>query len=141
MKYIIIIILVGISEITLIGELHDLIGLKEMLLVYTSTTIIGAYILYLYSSKAKRAMKASKKIGKKLQKKTKKSSYIPTHDELEKIRPSIYIGIYIIAVALVVIPGILTDIIGMTIVIPFINKWLINREINKYIMNSEAKNA
>lgn len=141
MKYIIIIILVGISEITLIGELHDLIGLKEMLLVYTSTTIIGAYILYLYSSKAKRAMKASKKIGKRLQKKTKKSGYIPTHDELEKIRPSIYIGIYIIAVALVVIPGILTDIIGMTIVIPFINKWLINREINKYIMNSEAKNA
>ncbi len=86
-------------------------------------------------------MKASKKKGKKLQKKTKKSSYIPTHDELEKIRPSIYIGIYIIAVAFVAIPGILTDIIGMTIVIPFINKWLINREINKYIMNSEAKNA
>ena len=141
MKYIIIIILVGISEIILIGELHDLIGLKEMLLVYISTTIVGACILYLYSSKAKRAMKLSKKIGKKLQKKTKKSSYIPTHDELEKLQPSVYVGIYIIAIALVAIPGILTDLIGMIIVIPFINKWLINREINKYIINSDGKNA
>ncbi len=141
MKYIIIIILVGVSEIILTGELRDLIGLKEMLLVYISTTIVGACILYLYSSKAKRAKKLSKKRGRKLQKKTKKSSYIPTHDELEKLRPSIYIGIYIIAVVLVTIPGILTDLIGIIIVIPFINKWLINREINKYIINSDGKNA
>ena len=141
MKYIIIILIIGISEITLTGKLHDLLGLKNVLLIYLFTTIIGAFILYLYSTKAKTALKATKKLGKKLKKKTKRSSYIPTQEELKKLQPSIYIGTYIVAVILVVIPGILTDILGIIIVLPFISKWYINREINKYIIKSKSNNT
>ena len=136
MKYIILILIIGISEITLTGELHDLIGLKNLFIAYVSTTLIGLSILYIYSPKAKKALKASKKSAKKIIKKTKKSGYIPTHEELKKLQPAIYIGTYIAAVILVIIPGILTDILGIVIVVPFISKWYINRELNKYIIKS-----
>ena len=141
MKYIIIILIIGISEITLTGKLYDLLGLKNVLLIYLFTTIIGAFILYLYSTKAKTALKETKNLDKKLKKKTKRSSYIPTQEELKKLQPSIYIGTYIVAVILVVIPGILTDILGIIIVLPFISKWYINREINKYIIKSKSNNT
>lgn len=141
MKYIIIIILIGIFEILLMEELHDLLGLKVMLLTYISTTIFGAMILYLDSSKVKKALKATKRTGRKLKKKTKKSGHIATQDELDKLKSTIYVSTYIAAVILIVLPGILTDILGVFIVLPYISKWYIKKEINKYIMKSEERNA
>ena len=141
MKYIIIIIIIGISEIALIGELYDLLGLKVMFLTYVSTTIIGAFVLYLYSSKAKYALKASKKLGRNFKKRIMKHGHRLTQKEIEKLKPSIYINAYIAAVVLIVLPGILTDILGLVIVLPHISKWYINREINKYITKTETKNA
>lgn len=135
MKYIIVIIIIGISEILLFGELQDLIGLKNVLLSYVATTLIAAFILYLNSSKSKNALKYSKyskNSGRKLRKKTRKPGFVPTQEELKKLQSSLYVSLYIAAVILVVIPGVLTDALGIIIVVPFINNWYINREINKY---------
>ena len=138
MKYFISIIILGIIEITTTGYLHDLIGAAKLVGLYIITTIIGAFFLYIKLPEAKKALISVKKIKKKLKKSMKKTGYKPTHVDLLKLKPSYYLSIYIPAVILIAIPGVITDILGIIMAFPFVSNWLIERSMNKQRHNETS---
>lgn len=139
MKWILSIIILGIAEVASIGQLHSTLGLKDLVLLYVATTAVGAFFLYLKAPEFKSAMKATKGLEKKFKKKAKNSDYKPSPEEIEKLSPMMFIGLYVPAIVLIAIPGIISDLIGILIVSPGLSSWLVSRQINKAIGNAETQ--
>ncbi len=137
MKWILLIIVLGVAEIATIGELHSIFGTKDLVILYVITTAIGALFLYLKSAELKIAMKAMKGINKKFKKRAKDPNYKPTAEDIEKLSPMIFIGIYVPALVLIAIPGIISDIIGTLMVFPYLSNWLVGRQVKKAMASAE----
>jgi UPF0716 family protein affecting phage T7 exclusion len=56
----------------------------------------------------------------------------------EKLSPMMFVGIYVPALVLIAIPGIIGDVVGTLMVLPGLSSWLVNYQINKAIANAEA---
>ncbi len=138
-KWTLLIIILGIAEVATIGELHSIFGTKNLIILYVTTTAIGVFFLYLKSSKIKTAMKAMKGIQKKLKKKMKSPEYKPSINEIEKLRPMMFIGIYVPAIVLIAIPGIISDLIGILMVFPFLSNWLVEQQVKKVKSKSDIQ--
>jgi UPF0716 family protein affecting phage T7 exclusion len=138
MKWIFLIIILGIVEITTIGELHSILGTKGLVILYIVTTVIGAFFLYLRLAEFKLAMKAMKGIQKKLKKRARDLNFEPTVQEVEKLNPMMFIGLYVPAICLIAIPGIVSDLIGILMVAPIVSNWLVERQVKKAIKNAKT---
>ena len=139
MKWILILMVLGVVEVVTIGKLHSILGTQDLVIIYIITTAIGALLLYLKFPEFKKAMKATKGIQKKRKKKFQDPNYRPTAEEIEKLRPMMFVGLYIPAVILVAIPGVISDVIGILIVLPGLSAWLVNRQINKALAHAELQ--
>ncbi len=139
MKWILLIIILGVAEVATIGQLHSLFGTRNLVLLYIVTTAVGALFLYLKSSEFKVAMKATKGIQKKLKKRAQNPDYKPTLEDIEKLSPMMFVGLYVPALILIAIPGIISDIIGIFMVLPGLSSWLVRRQISKAIANAEVQ--
>jgi UPF0716 family protein affecting phage T7 exclusion len=139
MKWFLLILVLGVAEIATIGQLHSLIGTRDLVLLYSFTTAIGALFLYLKASEFKVAMKATKGIQKKLKKRARNPEYKPTLKEIEKLSQMMFVGLYVPALILIAIPGIISDIIGLLVVLPGLSSWLVRRQISKAITNAELQ--
>ena len=131
--------ILGIAEVTAIGELHARLGLYQLIGLYVATTGVGAIFLFLQYPAFKKSMKAMEKAEKGFKKAMKVSTdgkY--TNEQLEKMRPMFFISIYGPAFILVAIPGIVSDVIGTLMVIPFVSNMLLNRSMNNVIENVAA---
>ena len=137
MKWMILLLTLGIAEIVTIGELHSRIGTNHLVPLYVVTTAIGAFLLYLNVSEFRSSVKKTKKIQNKLKKKAQGPNYKPTASEIEKLRPLMFVGVFILAIVLVAIPGILSDLIGMVIALPFMSAWVVNQKVKKALANTE----
>lgn len=92
--------------------------------------------MYLKASEFKIAMKAMKGIEKKFKKRVKNPEYKPTKEEIEKLSPMMFIGMYVPAIVLIAIPGIISDFVGTLMVMPGLSSWLLSRQVNKAIANA-----
>ena len=137
MKWVLILFVLGVVEVVTIGKLHSLFGTRDLVIIYIITTAIGAFLLYLKFSEFKTAMKATNGIQKKHKKKLNNPHYKPTVEEIEKLRPMMFVGLYVPAVILVAVPGVISDLIGILIVMPGISAWLVRRQINKALAHAE----
>lgn len=138
MKWILLIIILGIIEVATIGELHSIFGTQNLIFLYIATTAIGAFFLYLQAPEFRAAMKATKGIQRKFKKKARDPEYKPTREELGKLAPMMFIGIYIPALVLIAMPGIVSDFIGTLMVLPGLSSWLVRRQINKAVAKAES---
>jgi UPF0716 family protein affecting phage T7 exclusion len=136
MKWVLLIIILGVAEVATIGQLHSIIGTRNLVFLYIATTAIGAFFLYLKASEFKIAMKAMKGIEKKFKKRVKNPEYKPTREEIQKLSPMMFIGMYVPAIVLIAIPGIISDFVGTLMVMPGLSSWLLSRQVNKAIANA-----
>ncbi len=139
MKWILLIIILGVAEIATIGELHSIFGTRDLVVLYVITTAIGALFLYLKSPELRIAMKAMKRIDKKFKKKMRGPGYKPTTKEIEKLSPLIFMGIYMPALVLIAIPGIISDVVGTLMVFPYLSNWLVGHQVKKAMASAEIK--
>ncbi|MCP4492885.1 MAG: FxsA family protein [Gammaproteobacteria bacterium] len=139
MKWILLIIVLGVAEVATIGQLHSVLGTGYLVLLYIVTTAIGALFLYLKFSEFKAAMKATKGIQKKLKKRAQNPGYKPTSEEIERLSPMMFVGLYVPALILIAIPGVISDIIGLLMVLPGLSSWLVRRQIDKAIASADLQ--
>lgn len=139
MKWLVFLIILGVSEVAVIGQLHAILELYTLIVLYVITTALGAIFLGLQYPEFKRSMKASKSLGKKFKKQYTGPECSLSPEQIEKMRPFLFVGCYGIAFTLIVIPGIISDILGIIMVIPIVISFFINRSIDKVIAKAELQ--
>jgi UPF0716 family protein affecting phage T7 exclusion len=112
MKWIIFTVILGVVEVWSIGQLHGVLGTSKLVGLYIATTALGAVFLYIQYPAFCAAMNAMKKIEKKWTKKANNPNFKPTAEDIQKLKPMAFVGIYFPAVVLIAIPGIVSDVIG-----------------------------
>ncbi len=117
----IIIIVVGVLEVITIGKLHEYLGTGDLVLLYLGTTAvcaIVALVFYPNFKQEKHDTNLSNKFSKRLNKKKL------TVRDRKSMNSVMYCAAYIIGCVLIAIPGVITDILGLFLVVPFINRQL-----------------
>lgn len=138
MSFVLILAILGISEITAISYLHDLIGLKYSIILYLSGNIIGGSILWFTKDMAIKNFHAFKNIDKKWKKRLKGEPKNFSQNDAKNIRITYEAILYVFACVLVAIPGLVTDIVGIFLAIPSIRGFIIELQINAAIKKSRA---
>ncbi len=115
MKYLIPIIILGISEVVLIGQLHSIFGLSKLVTIFIVTTLFGALVAW-FNYGAFREHKQNSNLGKNFHKRIKEKRVSET--DKNKMISLGYFAIYIIGCTLIAIPGLITDIIGFLLLLP-----------------------
>ena len=131
MKWIVFSLVLGVVEVWTIGELHSVLGTSRLIGLYLATTALGAVFLLIQLPAFREAMRTMKNIEKKWRKKFNNPEYQPTAEDIQKLKPMVFVGIYFPALVLVAIPGIVSDVIGTLLVLPVISNWYIERTMNK----------
>lgn len=130
MKWIIFTIILGVVEVWFIGQIHGILGTAKLVGLYVTTTAIGAAFLYIQLPVFREALSAMKNIEKKWKKKIKNPEYKPTAEDIKKLKPMVFVGIYFPAIVLIAIPGIVSDVIGTLLVFPVISNWYLEHKMN-----------
>ncbi|MBU2885500.1 FxsA family protein [Gilvimarinus agarilyticus] len=136
MKSLFFLIILGVSEVVVIGQLHSIFGLYTLIGLYVISTAIGGILLYVRYPEFKRSMKASKNLGKKFKNKISEKEHALSTDQLKKFPPLLFIARYGIAVGLIIAPGIVSDLVGIAIILPVVTSFFINRKIDKEIVKA-----
>lgn len=136
MKWIIYIFTLGLSEVLTITYLHNYLGMLYLIVLYVATTVIGATLLLLQYPRFRLAFHKMNKLEKKFRNKLKDPEYKATSEEIETLKPMLYVSIYVMSAILVAVPGIITDFVGLFMVIPAVSSHLINRQITKTISHA-----
>lgn len=138
MKWIIYIFTLGLSEVLTITYLHNYLGMLYLIVLYVATTVIGATLLLLQYPRFRLAFHKMNKLEKKFRNKLKDPEYKATSEEIETLKPMLYVSVYVMSAILVAVPGIITDFVGLFMVIPAVSSHLINRQITKTISHAET---
>lgn len=135
-----VIFLIGIAEIISIGELHSVLGTLNLVLLYIVTTIIGAaFLLFQYPKYRPHINKLDNaEVSEDIKEKIEASTLSPR--EAAKLRHFAFSAVFYMACLLVAVPGIITDIIGILLVIPYISNYIIKKQINKTFKGFTAEN-
>ena len=136
MKWLIYLAILGVVEVAVIGKLHEVLGFYKLIGLYLVTTIIGAVFLLVQLPAFRQALKFMRKLEKGSIKKFKRPDYQPTADDIEEMRPLLFFTLYAFAAVHIIIPGIVTDFIGMLLIVPFISNAYINHKIDKMIQKA-----
>lgn len=122
MKLIIYILLMGLGEFWTYSYLYDVLSFSNLVALYTATTALGAVMLFIRYPACRAAKNASKKLYNKWKEKQKDPEFIPSADDIAEQKIMAFVYVYFPALALIVIPGIVTDVIGMLLLVPDISK-------------------
>ena len=128
MRILFLIIIAGIIEILIISKLHEYLGLKNLILFYLSTTFFGVIIAWLFYSEYKNK-KSISHLGSGFDKRIKNNKV--SEEDQRKFNLGIYCFAYVLGCILIAIPGILTDVLGMLLLLPPMRTYLANRYGNK----------
>ncbi len=135
-KWIAGLLILGLAELLLVIQLHQWVNVKMLVLIYLTATVVGFVFLKimerrLYSKQAFQAINLSKKAEKRMRQKIKNGQVL-VENEQHYFKFTLSIMIFTFALLLIVMPGLLTDFIGMILVVPgFLNK-LLDKSIIDY---------
>jgi len=127
MKLIFKILLVSVVEVWVYTFLYDTLGFSKLATLYLATTVLGAVMLSIRFPTYHAALNTTKKIYAKWQEKKQDPEFSPSADDGDKIKNMGFIFVYLFALALIVVPGIVTDTIGMALLIPAISNRYVER--------------
>jgi UPF0716 family protein affecting phage T7 exclusion len=133
MKWIIYLVIQGFIEVAVIGKLHGSLGLYGLMGLYLVTTIFGAVFLVIQLPRFRRSWKFMRDMEKGKFQALKNPDHKPTAEELEKIRPLLFFTLYFFAAVHIAIPGIVSDFVGMIMVIPVLSNRYLDYKISKMI--------
>ena len=128
--------ILGVVEVWSIGQLHGVLGTPRLVGLYVATTALGAVFLYIQLPAFREAMNAMKNIEKKWKKKLNDPEFKPTAEDIQKLKPMVFVGVYFPALVLIAIPGIVSDVIGTLLVFPVISNWYVEHKMNKAMKNA-----
>jgi len=140
MKLVLILLILGILEVVTIGKVHEALDTKGLVILYVVSTLIGMFIAWVYYSdfKLKKGnLNLSNRMGERL-----KGGKLSEKD-IKEIRLGSYCIMYVLACALIAIPGILSDLVGIALLFPFVRNQISSRMYKKnneryYGNNSES---
>lgn len=138
MKWMAMVLLVGAAEVVTIGRLHSVLGLGGLVGLYAATTLVGAVLLLLKYKQFRLQLKAVKSVDKKLKRRFAGGARGLAPDEIKKLVPMVSVSIYIGAAVLIAIPGLITDFLGMLLIVPVVSNWLIERETRRVVAYAQA---
>ena len=133
LKWALIIIFITIADVLATLELLSIIDLVELIALYLLTTVAGIFFLFLRRADFKAARQyAETELSKASKERTNGKFEKPTAEDIESLRPMILVGgFYFPAVILIVIPGILSDLVGVLLATPAISNHLVSRHLEK----------
>ena len=131
MKWFLLAFVVGVAEVATIAKLHSLLGLTNLIGIYVVATLLGvAFLSYRYKQ-FKGDFKSAKNLDKKFRKKVRKNLQHLEPEDFEKLKPMMSVLVYIAAVILVLIPGLITDLAGIVLLMPNVSSWIIKQQAKK----------
>lgn len=125
-----ILLMLGVIEIILVVQLHEYLVLWEMIAFYLISTALGLLLIKLSMSNAMFKGKISKKSAKKIKNKLKNKQGL-NEQEAQKFEQLLLQMNVTFASILVLLPGFLTDILGVLCVIPWVSDWYIHKAAQK----------
>jgi UPF0716 family protein affecting phage T7 exclusion len=131
MKWLIISVILGVVEVWTLGQLHPVLGTAKLVGLYLATTALGAVFLYLQLPALRAALDVMKKLDKQWKKKLNNPEFKPTAEDIQKLKPMVFVGVYFPALVLIAIPGIVSDVIGILLVLPVISNWYVSHKMNQ----------
>jgi UPF0716 family protein affecting phage T7 exclusion len=135
MKWLIILPMLGVVEIFAISQLHTVLGTYKLVGLYLATTAIGAVFLLIQLPAFRQAMNTVKSLETRWKKRFGDPEFKPTAEDIQKLKPMVFLGVYIPAVVLIAIPGIVSDVVGTLLVLPVISNRYIEYQMNKAMKN------
>jgi len=121
MKVLLFLILIGTIEIYLVANLHDLMGMRDLILLYLGTTFIGLALAWLVLP-VYREHKNRRGFSNKFNKRLKSGSL--SKKDIKNVKSWIYCMSYWFGCIFVAIPGITTDIIGLFLLLPPVGNFI-----------------
>lgn len=132
---VIVILGLGLAEVLLIGKLHEMLGTKDLVLLYLGTTGAAAAVGWIFYGNYKNE-KQKPKPGNKFSKRLKSQSL--TEADYRAMASVMYVVAYIVGCFLVAIPGILTDILGALLFVPSVNRLITSNFFAKAVTSYYA---
>ena len=121
MKIFIILLVIGILEVVLVGKLHTLLGMESLILFYLGSTLLGAFIAFIFYTNYKLA-KNKANFSNKFQKRMADEKLSAA--DYSHLENALYCIFYWVGCLLIAVPGLLTDILGITLLIPDVRRFL-----------------
>ncbi len=121
-----ILLMLGVIEIILVVPLHVYLVLWEMIVFYLISTALGLSLIKLSMSNAILKRNVSKKSKKKIENKLKNKQGL-NEQEAKNFEQLLLQMNVTFASILVLLPGFLTDILGVLCVIPGVSDWYIQK--------------
>ena len=132
-KWLIFLAFLGVIEIAVIGRLHAALDLYKLVGLYIVTTLVGAALLLLQLKKFRAAMQAIRKLEKGLMKKFRDPAFKPSSVQVEQLSPLLFVTLYVSAVILIAIPGIVSDVVGMLLALPLVSHYYVQSNLRKAV--------
>ena len=121
-------IFLGLIELLLVIQLHQWFSTKVMVLIYLTTTIVGFLFLYAMRNMVFKGPEMSKKSQKKLSQKLKHNRILSEAESLQ-FKSQLMMMFFTFAWVLIIIPGLITDVLGVVMVIPGLMNWIVDKSI------------
>ena len=132
-KWLIFLAILGVIEIAVIGRLHAALGLYKLVGLYVFTTLVGAALLLVQLKKFRAAMQTINKLEKGFLKKFRDPAFRPSPQQVEKLSPLLFVTLYVSAVILIAIPGIVSDVVGMLLALPLVSHYYVQSNLRKAV--------
>lgn len=131
----------GVLELLLVVQLHQWADVTELVLLYLLTTAIGFLFLSLLKNKLFRELNigTSKKARKKIHQKIKNRSVLDGHEQ-QQYKAQLTLMYFMLAWVLIFVPGLITDLLGMLMVIPGLMNWIVDKSIIGYNQYAASHN-
>lgn len=130
-KWLVGVSVLGLLELLLVVHLHQKFDLMVLVLIYIFTTIMGFVFLRFNRNRIFSDELVGKKRRKTLKLKMDTKQALTT-SEMKSLQHMLGVMFYSLAFFLIIIPGLITDFVGIVIVVPNLLDWLINKSIQDY---------
>lgn len=124
MKWVALTFFVGITELWSTSLLHEILGTTKLIQLYVLTTVVGMLFLGFRLSEFKKAMESVEKFRKNQKGKKMGMQHWSTEQFKPILKPMAFCIIYVCSSILIAVPGIVTDVIGVLLILPITTNYL-----------------
>ncbi len=131
LKWILFAIIIIFVDILVTVELLSSLEPIAFVVLYLSTTVIGAILLFLRRADFKAARQVNNVLTEAFKERVNGIFNKTTNRDLEDLRPMMLVAIYMLAIIFIAIPGLVTDLVGILLATPFLSNWLVGIQIKR----------
>jgi len=128
MKLVLILLVLGVLEVVTIGKVHEALDTKGLVILYVISTLVGMFIAWMFYSDYK-LRKGNLSLSNRMGERLKDGKLLKK--DIKELRLGTYCILYVLACVLIAIPGILSDLVGIAILFPFVREQISSRMYKK----------